>query len=141
MLLPATVLPDRVGCVLVCVACLPSEGLAPLPVGMSSSATALVRADQNGDDGPVSQALTGHPALTADHYTSGSPWRTHWRSFGEAGCRSLPSVPVTLEPARFAALTFLAGKDNVNVFTRQHRSINKPVLPEASSGTRRAGPR
>lgn len=112
----AAVLSDA-GCQLDCVVSLPQPRQAFLTSGTADRAVGLARADQEGGDGPVAQALAGELAVILNSYSKTPRWPAYWQHLAEAGYRSLVSVPLPLEPGKFAALTFLADRDDV--FTPQ----------------------
>ncbi|WP_285249848.1 GAF and ANTAR domain-containing protein [Pseudarthrobacter sp. fls2-241-R2A-168] len=105
-------LSELAGCTLDCAVTLVRPRHPALTAGASSGATFLAQSDQSRGDGPVSHALAGHLALMANSYSADPRWPSYWRPLGEAGYRSLLSVPLQLHADSLATLTLLAPQDN-----------------------------
>jgi hypothetical protein len=109
----ASALSELAGCTLDGAVSLVRPRRAALTSGTSSGATCLAQLDENSGDGPVSHALAGHLAVIVRRYPADPRWPSSYYRLGEAGYRSLLSVPLHLYPGSRSALTLVAQEDNV----------------------------
>jgi hypothetical protein len=126
----AATLSDVIGSTVDCAVSLCRPGKALLVVGTSDAAVGVAEADAESGDGPVCQALGGRLGLIVNSYVADPRWTGYWCTLGQAGYRSIVSVPMPVGSGHSAALTLVSGKDNV---------FNCGAIAASTSFTKRAG--
>jgi hypothetical protein len=106
-------LAEVIGSPIDCAVSLSRPGKSALAVGTDNRAVGVVEADVESGDGPVCQALGGRLGLIVNSYVADPRWMGYWNTLGQAGYRSIVSLPMPVGSGYSAALTLVCGKDNV----------------------------